>query len=146
MSERPSIHQTLMSIAQLMAARGTCQRLNVGAVIAHESHVLCAGYNGAPAGMPHCNHETDEDLFVVTPCRTAVHAEANAIAFAAKHGVRIEGSTLYTTHSPCMNCAFLVINSGIVKVIFDTAFRDLEPVNVLTQANIEVVSLNYIPD
>ena len=107
MMDRPTRDETTMYVAQAIAERGTCCRLRVGAVICRDGRILATGYNGAPAGMPHCEHEKGDD----TPCEVTVHAEANAIAFAARHGVRTEGAELHTTHSPCLTCAKLIINA-----------------------------------
>jgi dCMP deaminase len=93
------------------------------------------GYNGAPSGMPHCDPEIcnpDE------PCTRTVHAEANAIAFAAKKGIETEGATLYTTASPCNDCAKLLINAGIKRVIFWERYRDASPMNLLMAAGVKV--------
>ena len=125
--------ELLGNIAQLVARRSTCLRLSVGAVLAQEGRIVSMGYNGAPAGMPHCEPETcgPDDV-----CIRTVHAEANTIAFAAKNGIKTQGTTLYTTHSPCMNCAKLIINSGIRRVMFWEEFRDLEPLNLLTEVGV----------
>lgn len=125
-----------MDTARLWAARSTCSRLHVGCVVARESRILTTGYNGTPAGMPHCNHECDCGYPFITRkdhkascnsiafCTTAVHAEANAVAFAARYGLSLEGAILYTTHMPCINCCMLIVNSGIAAVVWDIDYRD----------------------
>lgn len=140
---RPSSEQVLMLVAQSMAFRSTCSRLHVGAVIAVDRRILSTGYNGTPAGMPHCVHQVDgtaPDRF----CLNAVHAEANAIAFAAKHGVPVAGATLFTTHSPCQSCALLIINSGIVEVMYNEQYRDATPLDTLKRARLNVVHLRNV--
>jgi dCMP deaminase len=132
--DRPTVDAMLLRVAQVIATRATCSRLSVGAVLATEGRILSTGYNGAPAGMDHCLHTNSE------PCKTAVHAEANAIAFAAKHGVSTRGSTLYTTHSPCLTCSHLIINAGVVRVVYETVYRDPGPLKLLESVGVLVVS------
>lgn len=110
----------LIRIAQIVAERATCDRKSVGAVIAREGRILSTGYNGPSAGMPHCS-STSCDLS--QSCVRSIHAEANAIAFAAKNGVSLEGSTLYLTLSPCVSCAQLIANSGIDRVVYLEKYR-----------------------
>ena len=132
---RISRDRFLMGTAKLAQQRSTCLRLQVGAVIAHEGRILATGYNGAPKGMPHCTPETCNPS---TPCRNAAHAEANAIAFAAKLGISLRDSVLYTTDSPCDFCAKLLINAGIIEVVFERDYRDQQPVELLHEAGILV--------
>ncbi|WP_290902673.1 dCMP deaminase family protein, partial [Ferroglobus sp.] len=119
---RPSLDEYFMEIAKVVAKRSTCLRQNVGAVIVKDKRILSTGYNGAPMGLPHCLDIgcLREELNVPSGerhelCR-AVHAEQNAIIQAAVHGVSIKGATLYTTHQPCIMCAKMIINAGIVRV------------------------------
>lgn len=132
---RPSKIEMMMSIARSVSLRGTCDRLWVGAAIARESRVISTGYNGNVAGALHCRHERDADA---APCETAVHAEANAIVFAARHGMAVEGAELWTTHQPCLACAKLIINSGITRVWFEHDYRKREGLELLIHSNIEV--------
>lgn len=128
--------ELLMSVARQFALQATCSRLHVGAVASKEGRILSTGYNGAPAGMPHCAHHFEDKS-----CIESVHAEANAIAFAARHGVTLSGATLHTTHSPCMTCAHLLVNSGFVRVVYQVAYRDTSPLAMLARAGVEVVKL-----
>lgn len=132
--DRPSRDDVLMGTARQFARRSTCNRLNVGAVIARDGRVLVTGYNGAPAGMPHCDHHTEEG----DGCQIAGHAEENAIAFAAKHGVSIDWAELFTTHAPCFRCARLIINAGIQRVVFDIPYRLTDGLDLLSAAGIKV--------
>lgn len=127
---RPSRHDMLMGVAGVVAARGTCNRLHVGAVISRDGRVLSTGYNGPPSGLPHCDHDNG------TPCDDAVHAEANVIAFAARYGTAVEGADVYVTHSPCSSCAKLLINAGVASVYYKTPFRDASGILLLTRAGI----------
>ena len=99
---------------------GTCERAKVGAVIVKEGRCISWGYNGAPPGLPHCDERHGwpevEDVSWYG-CKNAIHAEENAIAFAARQGISVAGATLYTTVAPCYGCAGLIIASGICEVI-----------------------------
>jgi dCMP deaminase len=138
----------------LFAQRATCSRNQVGVVIAKEGRILVTGYNGAPAGMPHCNHtcwctsfafaephdvdETrpHEEQCPLKPCVVAVHGEANAIAWAARNGVPTQGADLFTTVSPCYSCAQLIINAGIIRVVYHQLYRLQKGLNLLVQAGV----------
>lgn len=132
----------MMVVAHAFAERGTCDRLQVGAVIHKRGRILATGYNGPPAGLSHCDHEHDPPAVgEERGCQRAVHAEANAIAFAARHGIGVDGCDLTVTHMPCMDCAKLIINSGLVSVVFEHPYRKTEGVDLLTRARIRVVNL-----
>jgi dCMP deaminase len=135
---RPSIDVTLLDIAKVMAERGTCPYIQVGAVIVRDGRILSSGYNGAPAGMKHCTHGALRDLSNVTPCTTAIHAESNAIAYAARHGTALRDATLYTTLTPCRTCAQLVIQAGIVRVVAGEWYRDRTGVDLLRDGFVAV--------
>lgn len=137
---RPSRDDMLMSIAKIVAQRSTCNRLHVGAVIATEGRIISLGYAGAPSGMPHCSPETCN---VSLPCNRTLHAEANAIAWAARKGLPTEGATLYATHSPCHDvCAKLIINAGITRVVYDEKYRKTEGIDLLRSVGIQVDQLH----
>lgn len=134
-STRISRDEALMENALTWSRRGTCLRKQVGAVIALESRVISTGYVGAPAGLPHCDeHNCSQDR----PCNRTVHAEANAIAFAARKGIATEGATLYTTLSPCEPCARLIINAGITELVFLDRYRDPAGLILLCEALVRV--------
>lgn len=130
---RPSIDAVLLEVAGAFAARSTCSRLQVGAVLARAGRVLSAGYNGAPAGLPHCEHVDD------APCAASVHAEANALVAAARHGVAAEGAQLYCTHAPCLACAGLAVNAGLAAVVYAAPFRSTAGLELLAAAGVEVI-------
>lgn len=114
---RPTLLDIGIGIAQLVSKRGTCPRLQTGAVImTPQGQVLSTGYNGAVSGQPHCVEVGC--LMVQGSCARAVHAEANAITQAAKLGVRIHGAVLVSTHRPCVTCAKLIIQAGILEVLY----------------------------
>ena len=135
---RPSRDTILMEIAKLMAQRSTCTRKNVGALAAKEGRVLVTGYNGAPSGLPHCTELGGCPLDENGGCSNSVHAEANLIAFAAKYGISLQGAVVYTTCSPCLNCARLLINAGIVEVIYSEEYRDPGGLELLKRAGVKV--------
>lgn len=119
--ERASWDNYFMGIAVQVASRATCDRKHVGAVIVRDKTILSTGYNGAPRGLPHCDdkdagHEL-HSLGGRVSCIRTVHAEANAVAQAARMGMAIEGADIYTTASPCYDCGKLIINAGVKKII-----------------------------
>lgn len=137
---RPTRDQVLMGIAHLYGRRSTCSRLHVGAVASKDGRVLTAGYNGAPAGLDHCVHEVGESL--PTGCPRSVHAEANVVAFAARHGVSIAGAELHVTHMPCLSCAMLIINSGLQRVCYFEPYRIRDGIELLLEAGVEIDQLS----
>lgn len=145
---KPSRDNTLMGVARLWSEHSTCSRLPVGAVISRDGRSFSTGYNGAPAGMPHCDHREctcrypdhllgdDPKCPKHGPCRTAVHAELNALMFAARFGLATEGAELHTTHQPCLNCAMAIVNGGIIRVVFEFPYRDNGGLDLLTAAGV----------
>jgi len=141
--DRPTLDQYFMEIATVVAKRSTCLRNQVGALFVKNKRILSTGYNGAPAGLDHCDllgcarenvaSGTHHEL-----CR-AVHAEQNAIIQAALHGISIEGATLYCTHQPCILCAKMMINARVRKVVYRQSYPDGAALEFLRQAGIEVV-------
>lgn len=132
---RISRDQMLMDIVQIVARRSTCNRAQVGAVIAQDGRIVSMGYAGAPSGLPHCSPDICN---VDSPCYRTVHAEAGAISYAARKGIKLEGSTLYCTHCPCVDCAKLIINTGIKRVVYGKAYRKKEGLNLLREVGISV--------
>lgn len=141
--------ELLMGTARLFAQRSTCSRGQVGVVISRDARILSSGYNGAPAGMPHCNHER---LFTVETeaftngkgCTNAVHAEANAIAFAAKNGVALAEAEIHTTLSPCLFCSQLIVNAGIRAVTYQDEYRLTDGLAVLGRAGVGVLQFTGV--
>lgn len=128
--------EMMMMLAGIIARRSTCSRLHVGAIIAHDHRPIVTGYNGAPAGMIHCDHFLD--LRETEGCQIAVHAEANAIAYAARQGLAVDGASLYCTHEPCYKCSQLIINAGIKEVYYAKPYRLHDGVALLRAAGIKV--------
>lgn len=129
---RPELDQYMLDLARVVATRSTCSRLSVGAVLSRGGRVLSTGYNGAPSGQQHCRHFDDE------PCRVAVHAEVNAIVQAARHGVATEGADLFLTHSPCLGCSGLLLNAGVVRVVFALDYRNADGADRLAAGGVTV--------
>ncbi|AFZ20310.1 deoxycytidylate deaminase [Allocoleopsis franciscana] len=130
--QRPTWNEYFLMLAKLAATRSTCLAFPVGAVIVKNKQILATGYNGSPAGSAHCTEQgycypglSSCDASKTLPSR-AVHAEANAIAQAAKHGISTEGASIYVTLEPCLSCLKLVISAGIREVFYETPFNSGE--------------------
>jgi len=145
--ERPSWDEYFMDITCLVAKRATCLRRAVGAVVIKDRRLLSTGYNGAPSNVRHCA-ETGclrQQLNVPSGerhelCR-GIHAEQNAIIQAAYHGVSIKGATLYCTNQPCSICAKMIINAGIVRIVYQDGYADPLSTEMLAEAGIELLKL-----
>jgi len=128
--------EMMMRIAAVVSQRGTCERASVGAVIALDGRIISSGYVGAPSGLPHCR-EVGCDIGDSGGCRRTVHAETNAVAFAARAGIPTAGSTIYVTHSPCRECAKIILNAGIERVVYEQPYRDSSGLELLSEAGVE---------
>jgi dCMP deaminase len=126
----------LIEVAKLCAKRSTCGRLQVGAVIADMGRIIATGYNGPPSGFEHCKEHGCDILKI---CTRTVHAEANAIAFAARFGIRTNGTFMYATDSPCDACAKLIIQAGIKFFIYYREYRDKAPIELMQEAGVSVL-------
>lgn len=144
--ERPSWDEYFLRIAFTVAERSTCDRAHVGAVIVQDRRILTTGYNGAPAGLPHCDDVGH--LLIDGRCVRTLHAEQNAIIQAALHGVSTGGSTIYVTHQPCLICAKMIINAGIEQVIYAGNYADKNSLRFLKDAGIVLrhMPVNQPPD
>jgi dCMP deaminase len=120
MTERISRDELFIQIARLMSLRGTCRRGQVGALIVSIDHrIIGSGYNGTLIGQKHCELLNCD---LTKKCEHSVHAEANAIAFAARKGINVEGSSLYCTTAPCKTCAMLIVQAGIMRVVYELPY------------------------
>jgi dCMP deaminase len=128
-----------MNLAVQAAMRSTCPRKSVGAVVVRDKAVLATGYNGSIRGLPHCSEVGC--LMENGHCVRTVHAEANAILQAARHGVRIEGADLYVTSSPCWDCFKLIANAGVRRVLYGEFYRDERITEYARAAGIDLVHL-----
>lgn len=134
--ERISRDTMLMAVAHVAAMRGTCNRLSVGAVLTLESRPISIGYNGAPAGLPHCGSDCNPQ----NPCRNTLHAEHNSLEWALRHlGEVPPGCTLYVTDSPCIMCAWKIYGAGVKRVVYDRSYRVTDGVEYLIKHGVEVV-------
>ena len=137
--KRASWDEYFMAIAREVATRSTCSRKHVGAAIVRDKMILATGYNGSIRGLPHCDDEGH--LMEDGHCVRTVHAEANAIVQAARHGVRIEGASIYVTASPCWGCFRLIANAGIARIGFGEFYRDERIFHFATKLGIELAPL-----
>ncbi|NTU68469.1 MAG: dCMP deaminase family protein [Chlorobiaceae bacterium] len=141
-------HEYFMSVAHLISRRATCTRGHIGAVIVRDHNILSTGYNGAPSGMPHCNdtncriyRSTHPDGTVEENCVNTIHAEINAIAQAAKHGVSIKDADIYITASPCIHCLKVLINVGIRTIYYDKPYKIEHIAELLRLSGVRLVNV-----
>ncbi len=128
-----------MNIARQVATRATCDRKHVGAVIVRDKTILSTGYNGSIRGSVHCDEAGH--LMENGHCVRTVHAEANAVAQAARNGVRIDGAEIYVTASPCWNCFRLLVNSGVRKIYYGEFYRDVRIHDFAEEVGVELIDL-----
>jgi len=139
-AHRLSWENYFLNIAKEVATRSTCDRKNVGAVIVRDKMILSTGYNGSIRGLPHCDEAGHE--MVDGHCVRTTHAEANAIAQAAKNGVRVDKAEIFVTASPCYHCFKLIANSGIKTIYYDEFYRDDRILKHAKEAGIKLVHLD----
>ncbi len=137
-----------MTITRQVAERSTCLRAKVGAVIVRDRSILATGYNGAPAGLPHCldagcliyeSRTPDGDL--EQNCFRTIHAEINAITQAARNGVAIRDADIYVTHTPCIHCLKVLINTGVRCVYYEKPYKLNTIGYLLTHSQIELIQV-----
>lgn len=152
MDQRLSWPEYFMRIAQLVAERSTCLRRKVGAVAVKERRILATGYNGAPAGLPHCLEVgcLRENLGIPSGerhelCR-GLHAEQNVIIQAALHGVSIKDADLFCTTQPCLICSKMLINCGIKTIYFAEGYPDELARSMLEDAGVRFERISYSPE
>ena len=149
MAQRPSWQQYFMTITRQVAERSTCLRAKVGAVIVRDKNILATGYNGAPAGLPHCTEvgcliyeSRDPNGDLVENCFRTIHAEINAITQAAKNGSSIRDAEIYVTHTPCIHCVKVLINTGIRIIYYEKPYRLDSIAEILQLAHVRVESVS----
>jgi dCMP deaminase len=126
-----------LEMARIWATNSYCKRRQVGALIVKDRMIISDGYNGTPSGFENeCEDENDHTKPYV------LHAEANAISKVAKSNNSSEGATLYITASPCLECAKLIIQAGIIRVVFSENYRIMDGIDLLKRANIEIVQID----
>jgi len=147
---RPSWEQIFVQITELIAKRSTCIRLQVGAVLVRDNRIISMGYNGVTSGHEHCNeifkNETvNSEEFKKKHAefsKNEIHAESNAIAFSAKEGQSTNDCDLYVTHAPCIDCAKLIVQSGIKNVYYINEYdRNSFGIDFLEDSNINCIKI-----
>ncbi len=143
--DRISLDEYFLKIAAVVAERSTCRRHHVGAVAVRDKRILTTGYNGAPSGADDCLQlgclRDEKEIPSGTRheiCR-AIHAEQNAIIQGSLHGVSLEGSTIYCTHTPCVLCAKMLVNAKIKKFVSYSDYADDSFMKLFKEAGIEFV-------
>ena len=141
---RPDTDDYFLKIASVVAERSTCRRHHVGAVAVKNKHILATGYNGAPAGAKDCLEIgcLRDELGIPSGerheiCR-GIHAEQNVIIQAGLHGVSLEESTIYCTHTPCVLCAKMLVNAKIKRLVSFGSYNDRAFTDLFREAGIEV--------
>ena len=130
------LDERYLRMAHIWAENSYCERRKVGAIIVKDKMIISDGYNGTPEGFENiCEEENN------TTKPYVLHAEANAITKVAKSHNSSDGSTLYVTTSPCMECSKLIIQAGIKRVVFDEKYRITDGLDILERAGIELVNL-----
>jgi dCMP deaminase len=124
-----------LAMASIWSENSYCKRRQVGALLVKNKMIISDGYNGTPSGFENDCEENDVTKSYV------LHAEANAITKVARSANSSEGATLYVTSSPCIECAKLIIQSGIIRVVFSENYRVEDGVNLLKRAGIEIVQM-----
>jgi dCMP deaminase len=134
-----------MKMAYLISDWSSCfvEGRKIGAVIVKDKRIMTTGYNGAPAGLKTCKERGEclrRKLNIPSGTRAeicyAIHAEQNAIIQAAKLGISIEGATLYCTHQPCVICAKMIVNAGIVRVVYEEGYPDEFAVEIFHEGGV----------
>lgn len=129
----PSFDDIYMELAQKLALKSHCVKIKVGAVLTQDTRIISLGYNGPPAGTHNCDQEWPEHGCARDRkggCSLAIHAEENAILYAAKNNSTIEGATLYVTLSPCLACARVIFTTGIRKVLFFESYAKYKGIDI----------------
>jgi len=141
---RPGSDEYFLKISSVVAERSTCRRHHIGAVAVRDKHILATGYNGAPSGFKDCLELgcLRDELGIPSGerqeiCR-GIHAEQNVIIQATLHGVSLEGSTIYATHTPCVLCAKMLVNAKIRRFVSFGKYSDNSFVDLFREAGIEV--------
>ena len=131
-----AIDKRYLRMARIWASNSYCKRRQVGALLVKDKMIISDGYNGTPSGFENeCEEENDTTKSYV------LHAEANAITKVAKSNNSSDGSTLYITTSPCMECSKLIIQSGIIRVVYEEKYRITDGLELLERAQIELVHI-----
>ncbi|MBC8493091.1 MAG: dCMP deaminase family protein [Chloroflexi bacterium] len=145
--KRPSWDEYFMTIAYDVASRSNCLRRSVGAVIVKGRNIISTGYNGTPIGVQDCfdggcpRCQSDAPSHTGYDTCICVHAEENAIAFAARHGTQADESVMYTTLRPCLGCLKLCVQAGIREIVYSEGFQYEEELEVVYRQLVEEAGL-----
>lgn len=144
---RPSWDEYFLEMANVAKKRSTCLRRQVGAVIVRENRILSTGYNGVPTRITHCDEVgcLRDKLEIPSGerhelCRGS-HAEQNAIVNAANFGISLKGSTIYINTQPCILCTKMIINAGIIRVVYEEGYPDELSLAMIEESGIELVKI-----
>ncbi|WP_419154717.1 deaminase [Weissella bombi] len=135
--ERITWDKYFMLQAIMLAARSTCTRLHVGAVVVKDGRIIASGYNGSVSGTPHCTEVGD--LIVDGHCIRAVHAEQNALMQLAKMGISADGAQVFVTDFPCVHCTKLLLQAGVTKINYLRNYHNDDFVSELLHAKNVVI-------
>lgn len=147
MTKKERFQQYFMKVAMLTASNSHAKRTKVGAVLVKDGRLVASGWNGQPKGFDNCCEREDIDdqgnkILVTLP--TVIHSEANLLMFCAKHGIKTDGTDLYVTLSPCINCGILIIQAGIKNVYYNEVYRDTSGIEFLQNAGVMAKKIDVI--
>lgn len=148
--KRPNWDEYFLNIVDVVATRATCDRGKSGCVIVKDNRILSTGYVGAPSGLPECDEVGHllrevkyEDDTLRQHCVRTLHAEQNAIIYAARYGVSLIGAVLYCTMCPCYSCAMMIAASGVTKVVAKNNYQaSADAFTIFKKAGVELVIIN----
>ena len=138
LSKQTKLDLRYLRMARIWAENSYCKRRQVGALVVKDKMIISDGYNGTPSGFENICEEND----ITKPY--VLHAEANAITKLARSSNNSDGSTLYVTASPCIECAKLIIQAGIKRVVFNELYRITDGIDLLKRAQIECIHINNL--
>ena len=149
--KRPDWDTYFLNLAQMVATRSSCIRRQVGAVLVKDKQIIATGYSGTPRGVTNCDEggckrclDREKNIIKTNERKDlciCIHAEQNVILQAAYHGISTKDTFLYVTVSPCIQCALLIINAGVRKVVYKQIFQDDLGLKMLQSVGIEVKSI-----
>ncbi len=151
MKKKPSFDEIYMNLAEELASRSHCVKAQVGAVLTKDTRIISLGYNGPPAGTHNCDEEWPQEgcpRDSKGSCSLALHAEQNAILYAANNNTNMKGATLYVTLSPCIACARVIYTVGIAKVYYRYSYAKFkgipsdEGIDFLRKFGVEVIKMD----
>ena len=143
----PTFSELFVNITLQIAHRSSCVKAQQAALLIKDNRIISFGYNGPPAGHINCETDGGEEVCGKDSngsCFLGIHAEQNAIGYAARHGINTEGCVIYCTQTPCISCAKLVVAAGIKEFYYLDSYRILDGLEFLKQAGIKTQKVNPI--